>query len=273
MKRIPSLTIVVAVLTVVSLLLSGCIHSSPENRYYLPLESSHPQEGEEIADDVIPTPGGIAYRANVHQAGEENPWPSIESTTVQLHSGKSEIILGYRNEIVTQAGETRNNIFTIKKIDGRFEPDDVTTMKYYTPHEPDGFILTYSVYVGLPGSLKQLKTTFAYSGTFERSFKKTPAGIIWSVVILSPHLIRTLPHNFCGSGCGTSGTTMVGALITSTFAASFSLKGGSIKLLSMINSSGRFIFGYLIPNSFGKSRGSVILPVRTEATAVSGLTR
>ena len=118
MKKISSVTILIAVFTVVFPLLSGCIHSSPEKRYYIPLEAAPSQEGEEVADDVIPTPGGIAYRANVHQAGEENPWPSIESTTVQLNSGKSEMTVRYRKKIVTQAGEVRNNIFTVSKIDG-----------------------------------------------------------------------------------------------------------------------------------------------------------
>ena len=78
--------------------------------------------------------------------------------------------------------------------------------------------------MGLPFSLKQLKTYFAYSGTFERSFNNAPAGIIWSVVTLSPHLIKTFPRNCFGSGGGVSGTTIVGALITFAFAASFSLK-------------------------------------------------
>ncbi len=156
MKRISSLTIIITVFTAVSLLLSGCTHSSPENRYSIPFKFLPPQEGEEVADDVIPNPGSVAYRANVHYVGEEDLWPSIESTTVQLTLGRSEITVRYRNEIVTQAGETRNNIFTISKIDGRFEPNEVKAMKYYTPHEQDGFILTWYFFVGLPGSLRSI---------------------------------------------------------------------------------------------------------------------
>ena len=45
--------------------------------------------------------------------------------------------------------------------------------------------------VGLPGSLKRLKTYLAYSGTLERCFSSVPAGMMWSVVILSPTLMST----------------------------------------------------------------------------------
>jgi hypothetical protein len=156
MKNFLQLILAMVVLFSILPSITGCIRSSPENRYYIPLESSSSQEGEEVADDVVPQPGGIAYRANVHQAGDENPWPSIESTTVRLNSGKPEITLRYRNEIVTQAGETRNNIFTILKIDDWVEPNEVTNIKYYTSHKPKGFILTYYLYAGLAGSLRPI---------------------------------------------------------------------------------------------------------------------
>jgi hypothetical protein len=39
----------------------------------------------ETADDIFPTPGGVAYRANVHGPGEE-PWPPVPEKTVELEA-------------------------------------------------------------------------------------------------------------------------------------------------------------------------------------------
>jgi len=42
-----------------------------------PYPSARP--GPERPDDIVSTPGGPQYRANVHQQGVENPWPPIET--------------------------------------------------------------------------------------------------------------------------------------------------------------------------------------------------
>ena len=63
-------------------------------------------------DDVVPTPGGAAYRANVHQQGVKDLWPPIETSEVVLTDN---VIVTYRASIVTAAGETRNNIVGVRK--------------------------------------------------------------------------------------------------------------------------------------------------------------
>jgi hypothetical protein len=68
---------------------------------------------EEAPDDIIITPGGYCYRANFHQLGVGNPWPSIESTTITLDDNDPASYLYYRSYIETKAGETRNNIFKV----------------------------------------------------------------------------------------------------------------------------------------------------------------
>jgi len=76
-----------------------------------PYPSARP--GPERPDDIIQTPGGLAYRANVHQEGVENPWPPIESKDVILASNKYSPQITYRDYIETKAGESRNNILHI----------------------------------------------------------------------------------------------------------------------------------------------------------------
>jgi len=67
--------------------------------------------GTERPDDIIPTPGGPQYRANVHQEGLENPWPPIETKEVVL---ADDVRVTYRDYIETDAGEGRNNIVYVR---------------------------------------------------------------------------------------------------------------------------------------------------------------
>jgi hypothetical protein len=70
-----------------------------------------PVPSGEAPDDIVTVPGGgPTYRANVHQAGEENPWPPIEIAEIYLGSGSDEAHVYYRDHIETRAGETRNNV-------------------------------------------------------------------------------------------------------------------------------------------------------------------
>lgn len=107
-------------------------------------------EGPEAADDIIPTPGGGAYRANVHHQGVENPWPPIESTSVVLGSGADTLNIGYRDYIETEAGEIRNNIIRVGKEGGLFD----SRLALYSVDVPTGIELTDGGRgVGLPGAL------------------------------------------------------------------------------------------------------------------------
>jgi hypothetical protein len=69
--------------------------------------------GVELADDVVNTPGGLAYRANVHEQGVPDRWPSIQTTEITLGTGLDVARIRYRHSIETKAGQTRNNILVI----------------------------------------------------------------------------------------------------------------------------------------------------------------
>jgi hypothetical protein len=77
-----------------------------------PLIACKVAEGE--ADDIIPAPGlGPQYRANVHEQGVKNPWPPIDSAEVTVGEPPDIAKITYRDYIETEAGQTRNNLFTI----------------------------------------------------------------------------------------------------------------------------------------------------------------
>jgi hypothetical protein len=77
-------------------LLSGC-QSTPKT------------PAGQSADDIVITPGGYAYRGNIQQQGVTNPFPPVQTVDVVLNTAEN-IILTYRANIQTKAGETRNNI-------------------------------------------------------------------------------------------------------------------------------------------------------------------
>ena len=62
-----------------------------------------------------------------------------------------------------------------------------------------------------------LKTYWEYLGMFERNLSSWPAGMIWSVVILSPTLIATLQASASGMGVFMGGGPMFGPRNISTF--------------------------------------------------------
>lgn len=74
-----------------------------------PYPSARP--GPERPDDIVPTPGGPQYRANVHQEGVENPWPPIQTEEGVL---ADTVHVTYRANIETKVGEARNNIVYVR---------------------------------------------------------------------------------------------------------------------------------------------------------------
>ena len=64
----------------------------------------------EAADDLVETPDGFAYRANVNPP---NQWPEIKFVGASFGIGSSAINVMYRDYIETVAGQTRNDIFWI----------------------------------------------------------------------------------------------------------------------------------------------------------------
>jgi hypothetical protein len=79
----------------------------------LPLLSACRAPSGEAADDLMITPGGYVYRANMHQAGVKNPWPHIDSKEVTIGESPDIAQITYRDSIETEAGQTRNNLFSI----------------------------------------------------------------------------------------------------------------------------------------------------------------
>lgn len=71
---------------------------------------------EEAGDDIVSTPGGYAYRANVTQEGVDNLWPTIV-TTETIIGDDDPISVRYRDHIQTLPGETRSNILLINRAD------------------------------------------------------------------------------------------------------------------------------------------------------------
>ena len=71
--------------------------------------------------------------------------------------------------------------------------------------------------VGSHGS----KTNFAYWGTFERNLRRAPAGMMWSVVILSPTLIAQTPLYVSGIGTPFGTGAMFGPRTISVFFTPF----------------------------------------------------
>ena len=128
---------------------SACQTDSGEPRTYIPLKVLQSPTGIEAPDDIVFTPGGYAYRANVHGAGEEDPWPSIQSANVTLDSGSDILNIIYREYIETKAGETRNNIVFIWKEGGLFNSE----LEFYSVAVPDEIVLTNSGGGGRPGIL------------------------------------------------------------------------------------------------------------------------
>ncbi len=111
-----------------------------------------PVSSEGAPDDIVTVPGGgPTYRANVHQAGEENPWPPVEIAEIYLGSGTDEAHVYYRDLIETRAGETRNNVIKVI-IPGR----QINDLNIYTTGVPPGITITDGTRWTGPGSIAQV---------------------------------------------------------------------------------------------------------------------
>ncbi len=98
---------IVLMLTASLVLVTAC---QPKQVNELTTTSGTPPTTVVLAsDDIIYTPAGPAYRANVHEQGVRNPFLPVQTVVVSL-SGAEDLRLDYRSTIETKAGETRNNI-------------------------------------------------------------------------------------------------------------------------------------------------------------------
>jgi len=110
----------------------------------------------EAADDIVPTPGGGTYRANLHQQGVENPWPPINTSKVTISSGfeADEVYIRYRDYVETEVGESRNNIVFVS-IGNRA----VGSLELYTVDLPAGMEVTEGMRWHGPGPISVVLVT------------------------------------------------------------------------------------------------------------------
>ena len=114
---------------------------------------SLPTNPSEAPDDIVVTPGGNAYRANVHQQGVSDKWPPIETVETRLANGSDAVFVRYRSNITTRAGEVRNNLLYVRREGGTFERE---TIQLYTVGAPAGMPFLQAQASGLLGTLAAL---------------------------------------------------------------------------------------------------------------------
>ncbi len=104
----------------------------------------------EAPDDIVNTPGGSAYRANVHQQGVPDKWPEVETVEKELSANTTSIFVRYREIITTKAGEVRNNLFDLRAAaPGIGRP--LHTVVLYTVAAPPGMNFYLDNASGLAG--------------------------------------------------------------------------------------------------------------------------
>ena len=103
-------TIFTAIYVVSALFLAGCAGTVSSDTQSTPSITSTPASTDvstQQADDILPTPGGFAYRGNIN-----DPYPAVQVTDVILSGGH----VTYRAVIQTAPGTTRNNIVDVYEV-------------------------------------------------------------------------------------------------------------------------------------------------------------
>jgi len=102
------------------------------------------------ADDIVFTPGGGAYRANVYQEGTTNPWPPVPVAVQDWTKGKDTISVFYRPSIDTKAGESHNDLILTSGED--ISGNTTYKLTLYAAGVPQGITITDAGgSVGRPG--------------------------------------------------------------------------------------------------------------------------
>ena len=149
---------VFALASIIVLATGGCSNPPVEITPVIPaptpvpiLTGPLPTNGTEAPDDIVITPGGNAYRADVHEQGVPDQWPSVETIEIQMSNRWDAIHARYRDNIVAKRGEFRNNLINIRKENGSFL-SDFATIRLSTsgPSEIKYLQATAS---GLPGTI------------------------------------------------------------------------------------------------------------------------
>ena len=133
-------------------------------------------------DDLVIIPGGYAYRGNVQQEGEVNPWPRVEITQASLPAGS----VTYRADITTNAGQTRNNLVIFSSESVRTGDH---TLDLYAAGVPGGVSLEQSGGAGRPGQVSAWLRIETAAGTPPGDYSFTLA------LAVDGALAGTLPVN------------------------------------------------------------------------------
>jgi len=89
--------------------------STPAPSYILNANHSPMTEGKEAPDDIIFTPGGLGYIANLHRESEVSVWSPIVVSEADLGNKVDAIHVNYRAYVETKAGEMINNIIVVNR--------------------------------------------------------------------------------------------------------------------------------------------------------------
>lgn len=128
---------------IISLSIVSCDAPTPVPTTNLPLTAA-----AQAADDIVDTPGGMAYRANVQQQGVQDTWAPVATVTKEI----SGVTIRYRASIETKAGESRNNIIHVALPTDRTGKDN--TLDFYSNGLPEGISVAVARNFSSPSSLE-----------------------------------------------------------------------------------------------------------------------
>jgi hypothetical protein len=153
MKNI-SILYIITTLLLLPLVFSAC-QAAPQVTHHPIVTSAvqFPITHIPVADDVMPTPGGYAYRADVNEGGTINSWPPIGVMPYTLGTGDDAINIVYRGFIKSKAGETRYNIVTAYTVKGFSDNDKIVL---YSDLRPEGTELSVSSTWESPSALQSV---------------------------------------------------------------------------------------------------------------------
>ena len=159
------LPLVISVFLISTLAASGCrrVEGEPATTVIsgtpvpvTKLANPPPTNSAEAPDDIVFTPGGSAYRANVHEQGVPDKWPEVQTVEARLSANTSAIFVAYRDSITTKGGEVRNNLFNIRQAEGHFLDTTPHTVDLFIFGAPPGMTFYQGSAGGLPGTLATL---------------------------------------------------------------------------------------------------------------------
>jgi hypothetical protein len=126
---------------IVTLLLLPCLSACGAGGKAIPT-GALPVSSVAAADDIVFTPGGGTYRANVTQEGQTNPWPPVPVAAAYWTKGKDTISVLYRPSIETKAGETHTDLLMVSGPDTTGQT--VYKLEFYAADVPAGITITDS---------------------------------------------------------------------------------------------------------------------------------